>query len=61
MALSLRWTIMSELDQYQWLMLAKLIERCGSIKDSLQMMKKMYPKCERVKQIEESLIQYKKY
>lgn len=56
MALSLRWTIMSELDQYQWLMLAKLIERCGSIKDSLQMMKKMYPKCERVKQIEESLL-----
>ncbi len=46
---------MSEMNQYHWLMLAKLIERCGSLKDSLQMMKKMYPSCKRIEQLDESL------
>lgn len=46
---------MSEMNQYHWLMLAKLIERCGSLKDSLQMMKKMYPSCKRIEQLDEYL------
>ncbi len=46
---------MSEMNQYHWLMLAKLIERCGSLKDSLQMMKKMYPSCKRIEQLDECL------
>lgn len=39
------------MNEYQWLMLAKLIERYNCFKDSLELMEKMYPKCLRLKEI----------
>lgn len=39
------------MDDYKWLMLAKLIERYGSIRDSLQMLENMYPETKRIKEI----------
>ncbi|MGI6608709.1 MAG: type II secretion system F family protein [Erysipelotrichaceae bacterium] len=42
---------MSKMDDYKWLMLAKLIERYGSIRDSLQMLENMYPETKRIKEI----------
>lgn len=46
---------MNKMDDYKWLMLAKLIERYGSIKDSLLMLEKMYPKTRRIKEINQKL------
>ncbi|MDI9541095.1 MAG: hypothetical protein QM204_06485 [Bacillota bacterium] len=46
---------MNKMDDYKWLMLAKLIERYGSIKDSLLMLEKMYPKTKRIKEINQRL------
>jgi competence protein ComGB len=46
---------MNKMDDYKWLMLAKLIERYGSIKDSLLMLEKMYPKTKRIKEINQKL------
>lgn len=40
------------MNEYQWLMLAKLIERFNCFKDSLELMEKMYPKCLRLKEID---------
>ncbi len=46
---------MSKMDDYKWLMLAKLIERYGNIKDSLTMLEKMYPKTKRISQLKTQL------
>lgn len=43
------------MDDYKWLMLAKLMERYGSIKDSLLMLEKMYPKTKRISEINKKL------
>ena len=46
---------MNKMADYQWLMLAKLIERYGSIKDSLLMLERMYPQIKRIKELNQQL------
>ena len=43
------------MEDYKWLMLAKLMERYGSIKDSFLMLEKMYPKTRRIAEINQRL------
>lgn len=43
------------MEGYKWLMLAKLMERYGSIKESFLMLGKMYPKTKRITEINQRL------
>ncbi|MDO4378931.1 MAG: hypothetical protein Q4C64_07385 [Erysipelotrichia bacterium] len=37
--------------EYQWLLLAKLLDRYNSMKDSISLMNKMYPNCKRIQEM----------
>ncbi len=37
--------------EYQWLLLAKLLDRYNSLKDSISLLSKMYPNCKRIREM----------